>query len=76
MNSNVVKTANAALNRQANAAANQYGTEVATAIVASPNANAFAKNVRNAKNNYVSNMTSAYAKYTQKIANARAKLGP
>jgi hypothetical protein len=73
---NSIKNANATLNRQVNSAANQYSTEVATAIVASPNANAFAKNVRNAKNNYVRNMTNAYGKYTQKVANARAKLGP
>jgi hypothetical protein len=76
MNANVVKTANATLNRQVNAAANQYGTEVATAVVASPNANAFKRNVRNAKYKYVENMLKAHANYTQKIANARAKLGP
>lgn len=69
-----VQNANVNLRRQANAAAVTYANRVTNAVVASPNGNAFAKNVRTAKNAYVNAMSKAHNTYIRNINNAKAKI--
>jgi hypothetical protein len=69
-----VQNANRNLTRQANAAAVTYANRVTNAVVASPNGNAFAKNVRTAKNAYVNAMTKAHNTYLRNINTAKSKI--
>jgi hypothetical protein len=71
---NAIKKANQGLAVSTGNAAVNFTNRVTTAVVASPNANAFAKNIRNAKNSYVSEMTKAHQTYINKVATAKLKL--